>query len=152
MTRLWQWAVLGAVLPAVWLVAMVWVQSDPQYRAGFLGYALLMYVIAVIPAVVLFTLLGALVLTVARRLPARGDARRGRALAVAVVGCAVVTTVVGALLASGGGVAVTFAPEVLGWSALVVGLPLTACAAAAWSRWRPDPADAVPSAPGGAQA
>lgn len=136
MTRLWHWAVLGVLLLAVWLVALAWT-GDPEARAGFLGYAVLILLMGVVPAVLLGTLLGAGVLAVARRLPPPGDPRRGRALAVAVAVTAVATTLVGAVLATGGA-PLALAPAVLGWSALLVGLPLTAAAATAWARWRPE--------------
>jgi hypothetical protein len=150
MTRVWHWSVLGVPLLAVWLVGLAWT-GDPADRAGFLGYAVLMYVLGVVPVVLLMTLVGAGVLAVARRLPRPGDPRRGRALVVAVAVAAVVTTVVGTVLASGGQVAVRLSPEVLGWSALAVGLPLTAAAAVAWARWRPAPEPARVPAPDGAR-
>lgn len=136
MTRVWHWSVLGVLLLAVWLVALA-SSGDPGARAGFLGYAVLMFLLGVVPAVLLGTLLGAGVLAVARRLPPQGDARRGRALAVAVTITGVATTVVGAALATGG-VVVALGPEAFGWSALLAGLPLTAAAATAWTRWRPE--------------
>lgn len=135
MTRLWHWSVLGVLLLAVWLLALTGT-GDPDARAGFLGYAVLILLLGAVPAVLLGTLVGAGVLAVARRLPPAGDARRGRALAVAVAVSAVATTVLGAVLATGV-VAVSLAPAVLGWSALLVGLPLTLAAATAWARWRP---------------
>lgn len=135
MTRLWHWSVLGVLLPAVWLVALTGT-GDPGARAGLLGYAALILLLGAVPAVLLGTLLGAGVLAVARRLPPAGDPRRGRALATAVAITAVATTVLGAVLATGT-VAVSLAPAVLGWSALLVGLPLTLAAATAWARWRP---------------
>ncbi|GIG37050.1 hypothetical protein [Cellulomonas pakistanensis] len=147
MTRAWHWSVLGVLLLAVWLAALAWT-GDPEARAGFLGYAVLMLLLGVVPAALLGTLLGASVLAVARRLPPRGDARRGRALAVAAAITAVATTVVGAVLATGG-VAVAIAPAVLGWSALLAGLPLTAAALTAWTRWRPEPDRARRPAPEG---
>jgi MFS family permease len=149
MTRLWHWSVLGVLLPAVWLVALAGT-GDPGTRAGLLGYAALILLLGAVPAVLLGTLLGAGVLAVARRLPPAGDPRRGRALAIAVAGTAVASTVLGAVLATGG-IAVSLAPAVLGWSALLVGLPLTLAAGAAWSRWRRElarprgPAPAAPS-------
>jgi hypothetical protein len=136
MTRTWHWSVLGVPLLAVWVVALAWT-GDPAYRAGFLGYAVLMFLVGVLPVVLLLTGVGMGVLAVARRLPPPGDPRRGRALAVAVAGAAVATTLVGAVLAGGGPVAVGVAPELLAWSALAVGLPLTTAAGVAWARWRP---------------
>lgn len=135
MTRLWHWSVLGVLLLAGWLVALTGT-GDPGARAGFLGYAVLILLLGSVPAVLLGTLLGAGVLAVARRLPPVGDPRRGRALALALAVTAVATTALGAVLATGG-VAVSLAPAVLGWSALLVGLPLTLAAAAAFARWRP---------------
>jgi hypothetical protein len=136
MTRTWHWSVLGVPLLAVWVVALAWT-GDPAYRAGFLGYGVLIFLVGVLPVVLLLTAVGAGVLAVARRLPRPGDPRRGRALAVAVAVAAITTTVAGAVLAGGGPVAGRVAPELLAWSALAVGLPLTTAAGVAWARWRP---------------
>lgn len=135
MTRLWHWSVLGVLLLAGWLLALTGT-GDPGARAGFLGYAVLILLLGSVPAVLLGTLLGAGVLAVARRLPPVGDPRRGRALALALAVTTVLTTVVGAALVTDG-VAVGPGPAMLGLSALLVGLPLTAAAATAWARWRP---------------
>ena len=150
MTRTWHWSVLGVPLLAGWLVALAWA-GDPAYRAGFLGYAVLMFVLGVVPVVLLLTLVGAGVLAVARRLPRPGDPRRGRALAAAVAATAVLTTLAGAVLGPGGPAVVGAAPAVLGWSALAVGLPLSTAAAVAWTRWQPRAEPAPSPAAGGAR-
>lgn len=136
MTRVWHWSVLGVLLLAVWLVALAGT-GDPEARAGFLGYAVLILLLGAVPAALLGGLVGAGVLAVARRLPSVGDPRRPRTRLVAVAVTGVGSTLLGAVLATGG-IAVVFAPAVLGWSALLVGLPLTLAAATAWARWRPE--------------
>lgn len=148
MTRTWHWSVLGVPLLAGWLVAAAWA-GDAGSRAAFLGYAVLMFLVGVVPVVLLLTLVGAGVLAVARRLPRPGDPRRGRALAVAVAATAALTTLAGAVLGPGGLAVAGAAPAVLGWSALAVGLPLTTAAAVAWTRWQPRAEPARSPAAGG---
>lgn len=69
MTRVWHWPVLGVLLLAVWLVGIVGT-GDPAYRAGFLGYAVLVLLLGVLPVVPLMTLVRAGVPALARRRPA----------------------------------------------------------------------------------
>jgi hypothetical protein len=150
-TRLRHWVAVGALLPLLWVGSVV-LLGGPKT----LGYAVLAWALAVVPSTGAVTVLGAVVLRVASRLPEPGDPRRPGALAAALAVTAVVTSVVGAAALSG---TVLIRVGTLGvlLSVVVAGLPLTACAAAAWTRWPSatgtgraggEPAAGQPLAPG----
>ncbi len=151
MTRLRDWVVAGAVLPAVFIavpgVAVLLSGGVPDATAT-LGVILLAVLMLSPAGAVIGTAVGAVVLACARRLPPHGSPRRAavvrRAAAAVSVLCVGASAVVIGLTASDD----LSLPAYLGYSVVYAAVPAT-LAVVALSRWRPAariPPDAIGAA------